>query len=180
MITFEIFGDVSAVAASERPRWDTLVDDGFATVWWSDDTEVRIDDPDDREVLHNRLHAAASRMSVVFLREFDELPAPITEFGTDEPYQYDDAGIGFWMCLHHLINELGYQSHDGEEELELLFQALRNRFYPLAAGWEGRAEPKVEEFIDALRDLRPDLGRFEDDWGEHEHHYANRADSETE
>lgn len=176
MVTFEIFGDVTAVTAAERPRWDALVEDGFATTWWSDDTEVRLEDLDDRELLHHRLHAAASRMSVVFLEEFDDLPAPIAEFGTDDPYQYDDAGIGFWMCLHHLINELGYQSRDGEEELNLLFQALRNRFYPLAAGWDGRAEPKLDEFIDGLEALRPDLRRFEDEWGEHEHHYANREE----
>lgn len=180
MITFEIFGDVTAVTASERPLWDALVEEGFATVWWADDTEVRIDDLNDREMLHHRLHAAASRMSVLFLREFDELPAPKAEFGTDDPYQYDDSGIGFWMCLHHVINELGYQSHDGEGELELLFQAVRNRFYPLAAGWDGRADPKIEEFIDALEALRPDLERFEGEWGEHEHHYANREDFETE
>lgn len=180
MVTFEIFGDVVAVTASERHRWDELVDDGFATVWWTDDTEVRIEDFDERELLHHRLHVAASRMSVVFLEEFDDIPAPIAEFGTEDPHQYDDAGIGWWMCLHHQINELGYQSHDGEEELDLLFQALRNRFYPLAAGWDGRAEPKIEAFIDELAALPPDLKRFEEAWGEHEHHYAHREEFDAD
>lgn len=180
MITFEISGDVTAVTASEHPRWDALVENGFATEWWSDDAEVRVDDFDTQELLRHRLHAVASRMSVVFFKEFDDLPDPITEFGTDEPYQYDEAGVGWWVCLHHIINELGYQSRDGEEELELLFQALRNRFYPLAAGWDARAEPKIDEFIDELEALPSDLRRFQEEWGEHEFYYANREDFETE
>lgn len=169
-VTFYIFGEVETIAAEERRRWDALVADGLADEWWTDDTEVRIEEFDDRELLRHRMRATASRMSVEFFDEFDELPDSIDEFDDEEGF-----GVGWWMCLHHLVNQLGYQADDGVEEIDLLFEDLRNRLFSLAVSVDvPRAEAKVDELVDELESLPPDLRRFREEHGEHEHSYADR------
>lgn len=170
-VTFSIFGDgVDGIATDEVGRWDALVADGFADEWWVDDTEVRIADFDDRERLHHRMRAAASRMSIEVFEVFDEFPDAIDEFDDD-----DSFGIGWWMGLHYHINQLGYQADDGEEEIDLLFEDLRNRLHALAVGvGTARAEAKIDELVDELESLPPTLRRVRDERGEHEHRYADR------
>lgn len=169
-VTFYIFGDVEAVTAEERPRWDGLVADGVADEWWTDDTDVRIDELDEREVLRHRMRAAASRMSVEFFETFEEFPDSVDEFDDEENF-----GVGWWMCLHHLVNQLGYQANDGEEEIDLLFEDLRNRLYSLAVSVDvPGAEAKVDELVGELESLPADLRRFREEHGEHEHSYADR------
>lgn len=169
-VTFSIFGDVDAVTDDETERWDALVADGLADEWWTNDTHVRIDDFDDKEFLRHRMRATASRMSIEFFEEFDELPDAVDEFNDDGNF-----GVGWWMCLHHLINQLGYQANDGEEEIDLLFEGLRNRLYALAGGVStGRAEAKVDELITELNSLPAEVRREVGSGGEHEHRYATR------
>lgn len=169
-VTFYIFGDVETVAAEERERWDALVADGVAEEWWTDDTEIRIDEFDDEELLRHRMRATASRMSVESFEEFDELPDSIDEFDDEGNF-----GVGWWMCLHHLINQHGYQSNAGEEEIDLLFEDLRNRLYFLAGGVDTQyAEEKVDELISELESLPSAIREFVGEGGEHEHRYANR------
>lgn len=173
-VTFSLFGDVELVAAEEMERWDALVADGVADEWWVDDTDVRIADFDDRELLHHRIRAAASRMSVEVFEEFDDLPAAIDEFDGDETF-----GIGWWMGLHYHINQLGYQANDGEEEIDLVFENLRNRLYALTVSvGVSRTEAKIDELIDELESLLPDIHHFRDEHGEHEHRYADRESFE--
>lgn len=170
-VTFYIYGDPEAVAADERDRWNELVADGVVDEWWTDDTEVRIDDLDPSELLHTRLWATASRMAVTFFEEFDEMPDSIAEFGADEQF-----GVGWQVGLHHLINDLGYQSGEGEEEIDLLFELLRSRLFALALAidpdWSGE---KAEELIAALESLPAELRAFREEHGEHRHTYADRA-----
>lgn len=169
-VTFYIFGDVEIVAAEERERWDALVADGVAEEWWTDDTEIRIDEFDDEELLRHRMRATASRMSVESFKEFDELPDSIDEFDDEGNF-----GVGWWMCLHHLVNQHGYQSNAGEEEIDLLFEDLRNRLYFLAGGVDTQsAEEKVDELISELESLPSAIREFVGEGGEHEHRYANR------
>lgn len=169
-VTFYIFGDVETVAAEERERWDALVADGVAEEWWTDDTEIRIDEFDDEELLRHRMRATASRMSVESFKEFDELPDSIDEFDDEGNF-----GVGWWMCLHHVINQHGYQSNAGEEEIDLLFEDLRNRLYFLAGGVDTQyAEEKVDELISELESLPSAIREFVGEGGEHEHRYANR------
>lgn len=169
-VAFYIFGDVETVAAEERERWDTLVTDGVAEEWWTDDTEVQINGFDDKEVLRHRMRATASRMSVESFEEFGELPDSIDEF--DEEGNF---GVGWWMCLHHLINQHGYQSDAGEEEIDLLFEDLRNRLYFLAEGVGTQyAEAKIEELRNELGSLPSDIREYAGEGGEHKHQYASR------
>ena len=169
-VTFYVFGDVEAVAADERNRWDALVEEGFAEEWWTDDTEVRIEDFDKQERLRHRIRATASRMSVEFFEEFDELPDSIDEFEDGENF-----GVGWWMCLHHLNNQLGYQANGGEEEIDLLFEDLRNRLYGLTDGTNtARVEDKVEELVVELESHPDEIRRFREERGAHEHRYADR------
>lgn len=175
-VLFSIFGDVEAVAADERDRWNALLTDGFAEDWWTDDTTVRIDAFDDAERLHHRLRAAASRMSVTFFEEFDELPSAIDEFeGDGSISRIESCGVGWWICLHYLINQLGYQANGGEEEIDLLFEDLRNRLYSLTSCFgPARAETKIEALVGTLEALPVDLRQAWEEYGEHEHRYANR------
>lgn len=171
-VTFSLFGDVGAIAADERERWNELVANGIADEWWTDETEVRIDDFDDRQLLRHRLRATASRTSVEVFDEFDPLPPSIDEFNDE---QEEDPAVGWWLCLHHLINQLGYQADDGEEEIDLLFHLLRNRLYAIAGGvGTPRAEAKVDELADELDSLPSDIRHRVGDGGGHEHRYATR------
>lgn len=93
--------------------------------------------------------------------------------------EFDDGdetfGTGWWLALHYHINQLGYQANDGEEEIDLLFENLRNRLYALTVGVDvSRAEAKIDELVDELESLRPDLPQYRDEHGEHEHRYADR------
>lgn len=173
-VTFFLFGDVEVVAAEEKERWDALVANGVADEWWVDDTDVQISDFDDRELLHHRIRATASRMSVEVFEEFDDLPDAINELDGDETF-----GIGWWMGLHYHINQLGYQAQDGEEEIDLVFEDLRNRLYALTVGVGlSRAEAKVEELVAELESLPPEMRHYRNKHGEHEHRYADRESFE--
>jgi hypothetical protein len=174
-VIFYIFGDVEAVATDEREHWDGLVTDGFAEEWWTDDTEVSIADFDERELLRHRMRATASRMALYFFEEFDKFPD-----STDEFHNGENFGIGWWMCLHHLINQLGYQRRNGEEEIDLLFEDLRNRLYGIATGVStDHAETKIAELITELESVPPALRDFREERGEHEHQYADRETFEA-
>lgn len=172
-VLFSIFGDVEAVAADERNRWNALVADGLAEAWWTDDTPVELEEIDDREYLRFRMRATASRMSVEFFEEFDTLPDSINEFDDEPSETY--TGVGWWMCLHHLVNQLGYQRNGGEEEIDLLFEDLRNRLYGLSSGFgPERAEQKIDELQESLEALPQAVHRYRDEHGEHQHTYADR------
>lgn len=175
-VTFYIFGDVEPVADGERERWDQLVADGFAEEWWTDDTEVRIDELDTETRLQRRMWATASRMAVEFFEEFEQFPDPIAEFDRDEEF-----GIGWWLGLHHLINDLGYQADDGAEEIDLLFETLRNRLFVLAVAIDpDHAEKKVNELVELLESFPTELRAFREKHGEHQHTYADREAFEEE
>ena len=175
-VTFYIFGDVEAVATEERPRWDRLAEDGVADAWWTDDTDVSINDFDEAELIHHRIRAAASRMSVEFFEEFDDLPDAIEAAESEERFH-----VGAWMCIHYLINQFGYQRNQGEEEIDMLVQTLRNRLRVIA-GTVGthRAEAKIEELVGELESLPAELREAVGEGGEHEHRYVDRAAFEDE
>jgi hypothetical protein len=168
-VTFYIYGNPEAVAADERDRWDELVADGLATEWWTDDTEVRIDELDESKRLHMRLWATASRMAVVFFEEFDQLPDAVGAFGDDK------FGVDWTTGLHHLINDLGYQADDGEEEIDLLFDLVRSRLFTLALAidpdWSAE---KIDELVEDLESLPPELREFRNEHGVHQHTYADQ------
>lgn len=171
-VTFYMFGDVETIAAGERERWDALVDNGFADDWWTPDTEVHVDEFDEPERLRYRMRAAASRMTVEFYEEFDELPDSIDEFDGES-----ERNVGWWNCLHHVINQLGYQAGDGEEEIDLLFELLRSRLYRLAVApgvGPEEAEAKADQLSTELASLPAELYQFREEHGVHEHKYADR------
>lgn len=173
-VALYLFGDIAEVAAEETERWNELVAAGVADEWWVDDTDVRIADFDDRERLQHRIRAVASRMSVEVFEEFDNLPAAIDEFDDEETF-----GTGWWMGLHYHINQLGYQANDGEQEIDLVFEDLRNRLFALTVGVSvSRADAKIDELLDTLESLRPAIRRYRDEHGEHDHRYTNRESLE--
>lgn len=176
-VLFSIFGDVETVAADERKRWNRLVADGLAEAWWTDDTSVELEEIDEREYLRFRMRATASRMSVEFFEEFDTFPDSVNEFDDEPSETY--TGVGWWMCLHHLINQLGYQRNGGEEEIDLLFEELRNRLYGLSSCFgPGRAEQKIDELQESLEALPQAVQRYREEHGEHQHTYADRESFE--
>lgn len=169
-VTFYVYGDPETVAGDERDRWDELVADGFAEEWWTDDTEVRIDDLDEAERLHTRLWATSSRMAVEFFEEFDEVPDAVAEVERDEGF-----GVGWRVGLHHLINGLGYQEGDGEEEIDLLFELVRSRLFALSTALDPDwSVEKIDELVERLESLPPELREFREKHGKHRHSYADR------
>ncbi|MDX5988677.1 MULTISPECIES: hypothetical protein [Haloferax] len=149
-VVFYIFGDTEAVVSDERPRWDELAASNRLDEWEVVDTGVEIADFDERQRLQFRLRYAASRMSLDCLDTFDSLPDALDEF-EDEVYT-----VGWGSCLHHLINQLGYQANGGEEEIDLLFQSLVGRLYAMNMApsyGSGVTVSKIEELkteLDAL------------------------------
>lgn len=177
-VLFVVYGDAEAVAAAERDGWDDVVDAGLAEDWWIDDTEVRLSELDEEERLHQRIRATASRMAIEFFEEFEAPPDAIDEFSVaDESAVPDARAVGWWLGLHYLVNQLGYQANDGEEEVDLFFRLVKNRLLALAVapghGPEA-AEAKMDELLDELESFRPELHRFREEYGEHQHTYANR------
>ncbi len=154
------FGDVEAVAADELARWNDLADGDLVLGLRTDRVDARIDDLDEPERFRYRLRHAASRMSLDFLDLFDEIPDSIDEFDDEE------HAVGWGVCLHHLVDQLGYQANGGEEEIDLMFQGVVGRLHAMAAapgyGPEA-AEAKVEELAAKLESLPSELRRLHDD-----------------
>ena len=145
-----IFGNAEFLASEEKPHWNELVVNDLVLSWQTADTDVQIDRLDEQERLRYRLRSAASQMSLEFFELFDSLPDSLDEFD-DEEYQ-----VGWGLCLHHLINQLGYQANGGEEEIDLLYNCLMSRLYAMAMTPEQgpeSAEEKVEELLNKLQTL---------------------------
>lgn len=178
-VLFSIFGDVQPVVEDEREHWNELVSDGLADDWWTHTPDMQLEDIDERDYLHFRMRATASRMSIAFFKEFDELPDAISEF--DDVPKETHTGVGWWMCLHHLINQLGYQANGGEEEINLVFEVLQNRLFSLSSCFGAdRAEAKIADLIETLEARSADVRRFREEHGQHQHAYANREAFEGE
>lgn len=169
-VDFYAFGDAEAIRDSERDRWDELVEDGPAEEWWIDDTPVDSESFDPEKRLQIRLRATASRMAAAFFAEFEEdRPDALDTFDTGGEF-----GVGMTTLLHHLLNQLGYQADDGEEEIDICFENVRNRLYATAASTSvERATDKCETLTSELDGLPDELAEFRDAHGEHVHKYAD-------
>ena len=168
-VDFYVFGDPEALRESERDHWDELVADGLADEWWLDDAPVDSESFDPEKRLQTRLRATASRMAVEFFAEFeDDRPDALDTFDSGGGF-----GVGATTLLHHLLNQLGYQADDGEEEIDLCFENVRNRLYAMAVSTSvDRATRKCEGLARELEALPDDLAEFRDAHGEHVHKYA--------
>lgn len=150
---FSAFGDARSIVDAERPRWNELVANGPVQTWRASNEDVQLNDLDERDRLRYRLRAAARRMSIEFMDAFDDLPDGRNEFDDDPP-------VGWGLCLHHVVNQLGYQGSDGEEEIDILQQVLVSRLHAMAAAPEygpASAERKIEELTAELESIRSDL-----------------------
>ncbi|ELZ84172.1 hypothetical protein C455_00667 [Haloferax larsenii JCM 13917] len=153
-VVFYLVGDTEALIRDERSRWDDLVDNGLVDEWELVDPNVDVTELDDRQRLQFRLRYAASRMSLACLDTFDPLPDALDEF------EDEDYAVGWGSCLHHLINQLGYQGNGGEEEIDLLFQSLVGRLYAtnVSAGPEttldkiGSLKAELDELAEQLQE----------------------------
>lgn len=159
-LLFIVFGDAEAVVSDERPQWNDLVADGVLLDWRTETTDARIDALNEQERYRYRLRAAASRMSLEFFEVFDPLPDSFHQLDAEE------QSIGWELCLHHIINQLGYQENCGEEEVDLLFRGLVSRLYAMAIapGYGAEfAEGKIEELTTELESLPPELQRLQEE-----------------
>lgn len=173
-VLFSIIGEYEPVLREEQSRWDEVVRNGLAEDWWTHVPDFHLDDLDERDWLHFRMRAAASQMTLEYFKRFEELPDAINEFD-DQPSE-THSGAGWWMCLHHLINQHGYQANGGEEEIDLVYEDLQNRLFGLATSFGvDRAHSKIDELIESLETRKEDVRRYREEHGEHQHTYANRA-----
>lgn len=169
-VDFYVFGDRELLRDSERDYWDELVEDGPAEEWWTDNASVDTESFGPEKRLQIRLRAAASRMAAEFFEEFeDDRPDALGAFDAEGEF-----GVGASTLLHHLLNQLGYQADDGEEEIDLCFENVRSRLYAMAASTSvERATGKCEALTGELDGLPDDLAEFRDAHGEHVHKYAD-------
>jgi hypothetical protein len=173
-VLFSIIGDCEAVKEDEQDRWDALVINGLADEWWTHTPEFDLDEIDERDWLHFRMRAVATQMTLEFFKRFEQLPDSINEFN-EEPSE-THTGVGWWMCLHHLINQHGYQANGGEEEIDLVYEDLQNRLFGLATSFGmDRAHSKIDELIESLEGRKEDVRRYREEHGQHQHTYADRA-----
>lgn len=136
-----LFGDHDAVVERERDRWDEFVEDGLVREWRR--TGLSWESwPDDQFEFMKRMQTLATGMAVVYYRNFDshERPAPADAFPET------DRRLGFWVAVHFLCNQMGYQSV--QDEIDASFGSIRNR---LRALQELRSEAVASERIEELR-----------------------------
>ncbi|MFB6360112.1 MAG: hypothetical protein ABEH59_02195 [Halobacteriales archaeon] len=178
-VVLSIIGEYESIRKDERERWDQLVREGLAVDWWTHVPDFRIRDLDERDWLHFRMRAAASQMTLEYFDRFETLPDAINEFD-DEPSE-THTGVGWWICLHHLINQHGYQANGGEKEIDLVFENLQNRLFGLATSFNiDRAQSKIEELIESLEARKEDVRRYREEHGEHQHKYTKRSELSEE
>lgn len=175
-VDFYAFGDPEAIRTRERDRWEELVEDGPAERWWIDDAPVDSESFGPEKRLQIRLRATASRMAAEFFEEFeDERPDALDSFESESGFE-----VGPQTLLHHLLNQLGYQANDGEEEIDLCFGNVENRLYAMAVSTSvDRATRKCEDLAGKLDALPDELGEFRDEHGEHVHRYADSEGDDT-
>lgn len=154
-----VFGDVEAVVEDENARWDELVDDGLVIEWQIEENDPGAGTFNEQQQLRFRMRSAASRMSLDFFDAFEELPEGVSKTEGGE------LSFGWDFCLHHLINQLGYQTTGGEKEIDLLFQPLTDQIHALAMSRDVEtADEKIEELTGELGTLSAELYRRRHDY----------------
>jgi|APHM01.1.fsa_nt_gi hypothetical protein len=139
-----VFGDVETVVADERPRWIALDESGRVINLHVRVTEAHPTEMNKRRQHRYRVRAAASRMSLAFIADFDELPPAVTHRG---------GPVGWELCLHHLINQLGYQGDNGREEIDLLFEGIAARLRAMTEA----PDQGVTESVETVNRLQTEL-----------------------
>lgn len=145
-------GDVEALVADESPRWDALVEDGFAAGWVDDGPE------DDTETFGERggetvadLQFLASEMSKpVFESTVAADLAPVDSYPDEGP-----VPVGWWTLLHFLADQ---RALSADEEIDAYTEGIRNRLWAigLSAGAEASNE-KIDELVADLEDVRDEV-----------------------
>lgn len=153
-VAFYIFGDIKSFIDDEQSYWDKLIDNNLILNWEIVATDMDISELNEQEKLRYRLRSVASRMSLEVFENFETTPDSLGG------YRDDEHSVGWNLCLHHIINQLGYQSDDGEEEIDLLFQCLVSRLYARAVtpGYGTTStEMKIEELVSKLESLPSEM-----------------------
>lgn len=165
-IALWIYGDPDRVGSTEYETWEELRERGVIDRWWVDDVAPPATESDR---LQHRLWAVASRMSVVFFNEFDEsLPGAIRTGDTDR-----DVGVA--AMVHFLLDDLGYQANDGEEEIDIYRRLLEDRLCKLGRSTElDRAHGKLDEVTRTLESLRSEITERRAEEGRHEHSFVDK------
>lgn len=140
-------GDPDHILAEERDHWESFE---YVDEW---EVEIEADDWESAEerALAERMARVASKMNVHYFEEFDESP-PIGSVSEDRFQTW-----GIWVLIHFLLNEQGFSP---EEEVEILFLALRDRLKRIETekNFE-RVDELVSELHDRLNDTRERIGR---------------------
>ena len=132
-------GDPDEILAEEEERLNAFeyIDEWESEIE-SDEGETRMSE--NEQEFMEQCGRAAARMNVHYFEEFDERPP--TGSVTGERFHTR----GMWTLVHFLLNEQGYSP---EEEVDILFLALRDRLARL--GVENDFE-RVEEEVAGLHD----------------------------
>lgn len=153
-------GDADAVVANESPRWDALVEDGFARSWVDDGPE------DDRETFGERggeavadLQFVASRMSkVAFEADVTDDLAPVDSFPGEGP-----VPVGWWTLLHFLADQ---RALSADEEMDAYLEGIRNRLWTVGmADGEARANERIDDLVAELEGVREEVAAMAGDEG---------------
>lgn len=143
-------GDPDEVLAEECSRWDSLdYVDSWETEIESEEDESRMDE--DEQALVEHCGRVAAQMNVHYFEEFDERPP--TGGVTEERFHTR----GVWVLVHFLLNEQGYSL---EEEMDVLFLALRDRLARLGVEYDfQRVEQEVSELHERLDETQERIDR---------------------
>lgn len=143
-------GDPDEILAEERNRWDSLdCVDSWETEIESEEDESRMDEHEQSLVEH--CGRVAAQMNVHYFEEFDERPP--TGRVTEERFHTR----GVWVLIHFLLNEQGYSL---EEEVDVLFLALRDRLARLGVEYDfQRVEQEISELHEQLAETQVRIDR---------------------
>ena len=110
------------------------------------DHRLRNPPPISGSIRANQCGRVAAKMNVHYFEEFDERPP--TGRVTEERFHTR----GIWVLVHFLLNEQGYSP---EEEVDILFLALRDRLARIEAEEDfERVEEAVSELQERLDNTR--------------------------
>jgi hypothetical protein len=152
-----LYGEIEAVIAAERERWDELVADGLAESW-SRSGAPFADRPADVRDFLARAYVLGSRMAATYYETFDARPDLVEEVTDDAGRRY-----GLWSAIHVLTNNVGYGAETEIDAYELL---LRDRLVALTELRDhDAARDRIDELRAALDDLEDTVDRLDEQGG---------------
>lgn len=160
LVLLSISGDPDPVVATERERWDAIVEAGFADGWTTETVDPADRWGEDGAALRARIDTLAARLSRQVYEAFDSPLDPVDAHPAETDDRASSTGVGWWTLLHLLTLQ---QGHSYRAEIDAYVAGLHSAVHSVAE-YEGTdaAVGAIDEVIGALETTREQVGRSVD------------------